>query len=568
MSDKHAAALALLEKMKREFAEALPGRLEALEGAASACREGGFATESVADFHRLAHSLAGSGATFGFAATGAAARALEIRLKVLLEAQGAPGAEMVEELEELLEAVGRACASELEGLAAAPSAPEAAVPPVVEGGDEGGAPSYTRGARLVYVVEDDAEHSKLLVRQLAIYGYRVKRFASPDELEAVMDVELPAAVFMDIGFPEGENAGIDAAAAIHQRHGDAVPLIFVSQRDDFEARLAALRAGGRAYFNKPVDVGQVVDRLDALLGGGKPEPYRILLVEDSETLATYYAAALEQSTKTQAGMEVRVVTDPTRADEPLAEFHPDLILMDVYMPGCSGIELATLIRQREGYVGIPIVFLSAETDVGKQLAAMAEGGDDFLTKPIEAAHLRATVASRVVRARAMRALMERDSLTGLLNHTRIKARLEGELARARRQGGPLAFAMIDIDHFKSVNDTYGHPTGDRVIRGLARFLTQRLRTTDVVGRYGGEEFAVILPDTHPEDARAVLDEVRKGFAQIAQSSDGASFFVTISCGVVGEAAGEDGAALNDAADKALYEAKHAGRNRVVLGGGR
>jgi diguanylate cyclase (GGDEF)-like protein len=170
----------------------------------------------------------------------------------------------------------------------------------------------------------------------------------------------------------------------------------------------------------------------------------------------------------------------------------------------------------------------------------------------------------VRRSRVLRSFMVRDSLTGLLNHTTIKAQLDVQLARVKRLGGKLAFAMLDIDHFKSVNDTYGHPTGDRVIRSLSRLLQQRLRTSDVVGRYGGEEFAVIFNDTDGATAVKVLDEIRHDFGLIRHRHEKGEFSVTISAGVSGFPAIDDPAVMNEAADKALYEAKHGGRNRVVL----
>jgi diguanylate cyclase (GGDEF)-like protein len=184
----------------------------------------------------------------------------------------------------------------------------------------------------------------------------------------------------------------------------------------------------------------------------------------------------------------------------LADFQPDLIILDMYMPACTGTELAKVIRHNDRYVSVPIIYLSAEDDLDKQLDAMSEGGDDFLTKPIKPRHLITTVRNRAARARNLKARMVRDSLTGLYNHTHILQLLEDCSFRARRENKPLSFAMLDIDHFKRVNDSHGHPMGDRVIKSLALFLKQRLRKTDFIGRYGGEEFAIVMPDTDLEAA--------------------------------------------------------------------
>jgi len=252
--------------------------------------------------------------------------------------------------------------------------------------------------------------------------------------------------------------------------------------------------------------------------------------------------------------------------ESLLEFAPDLILIDIYMPGCNGMELAKVIRQLDAFVSIPIVFLSAESNLDKQLIAMGLGADDFLTKPIQPLHLVSSVSSRIQRSLKLRSFMVRDSLTGLLNHTTIKEQLSREVALAKRQGTPLAFAMIDIDHFKQVNDAYGHAAGDRVIKSLSRLLKQRLREAEMVGRYGGEEFAVILSNTDGVMAVKVMDAIRKDFSQLRNRADSREFAVTFSCGVADVLHFGDHAELSNAADKALYTAKNSGRNQVVLAG--
>jgi len=238
-----------------------------------------------------------------------------------------------------------------------------------------------------------------------------------------------------------------------------------------------------------------------------------MIVEDAEE-----QAALCSTILTRSGMLTCVVSDPNQIVHQLADFHPELVLMDMYLPGCTGDDLARLIRQMDAYVSLPIVFLSVEANFERQLTAMGLGGDEFLTKPIMPAHLISVVASRVERYRTLRALMVQDSLTGLANHSRLHQLLETDVARALRQKLPLSLAMIDVDHFKQVNDRHGHPTGDRVLQALARFLRQRLRQADVVARYGGEEFAVVLANTDGAGAQLVTDRLRAEFAQLMHAT--------------------------------------------------
>jgi diguanylate cyclase (GGDEF)-like protein len=204
-----------------------------------------------------------------------------------------------------------------------------------------------------------------------------------------------------------------------------------------------------------------------------------------------------------------------------------------------------------------------EQDFDRQLRAMFKGGDEFLTKPIAPAQLALVVTSRVERYRELRVLMLHDSLTGLVNHSRLQQQLEIESARALRQRQPLSLAMIDIDHFKQVNDNHGHQTGDRVLKNLARFLRQRLRASDIVGRYGGEEFAVLLSDTSGEIAEEVMNSLRRDFAAIPHETGGDSITGTFSTGIASLPEHASVRELILAADKALYRAKNAGRNRVV-----
>lgn len=394
---------------------------------------------------------------------------------------------------------------------------------------------------------------KEAARQLGYYGYGAELFDSLAELLAAEDRSATAAL-VDCG---GEGCLSEADKAALTALSCRVPLACISSGGTIDARLGAVRMGCQAYFTRPLDMASLLDTLDRLTAPPQAEAGRVLIVDDSPALAAFYAANLND-----AGFVTQVVNDPLKTLDALVEHPPELILLDMNMPGASGEEIAEVIRQQDAWLSIPIVFLSAESDVGRQREAMSLGGDEFLHKPIEPAHLISAVKSRVIRYRALRALMVRDSLTGLLNHTSFKERLRAETSRAKRQGKPLAVALLDIDLFKKVNDTYGHPAGDRVIKSLSRLLKQRLRGADLIGRYGGEEFAVALPDTPIAGALRVLDNIRESFAAIVQHAGDKTFQVSLSAGVAAFGDGSNGESLIQAADEALYVAKHEGRNQV------
>jgi diguanylate cyclase (GGDEF)-like protein len=199
------------------------------------------------------------------------------------------------------------------------------------------------------------------------------------------------------------------------------------------------------------------------------------------------------------------------------------------------------------------------------MEAMSLGGDDFLTKPIKAAHLVSLVVSRLERLRVLRSYMIRDSLTGLLNHTSFNTYLSQHVNRARRQNARMALAMLDIDHFKKVNDTYGHGFGDTVLKGLSRMLRQRLRKSDIIGRYGGEEFVALLLDATPTNAYRVMEDIRVHYSNLQHNAGEAGIVkVTFSCGIATFPEFPSPGVMSEAADKALYLAKNSGRNKVLM----
>jgi diguanylate cyclase (GGDEF)-like protein len=406
-----------------------------------------------------------------------------------------------------------------------------------------------------------AAHDPLVLHTLPPYlqtfGYQVDIVTQSMNLLDIIANKHFDLILLERTFPNGES--VDPVSLGIPPSDDRPPLIILSADDDLAARLHAIRLGAVGFFSFPIDFAVLTDTVEQIIGQSSASPYRILLVEDGAVMASYYAKLLRQ-----AGMIPLVVTNPLDVVGPLMEWQPDVIVLDMYMPGCTGLELAAILRQQPAYAGTPIVFLSSETALDMQLAALQLGGDDFLTKPIQPEHLIAALRARAQRGRSVRALMVRDSLTGLFNHTTFSEHLEVEVARARRQESVLSLVMIDIDHFKHVNDTYGHPTGDRVLKRLARLLQQRLRRSDIIGRYGGEEFAVILPGADGAAAQHVIDDLRRHFGSVPQVAENEEFSVTFSAGLAVFPVFTTMDALSNMADKALYQAKRSGRNRVVL----
>lgn len=408
----------------------------------------------------------------------------------------------------------------------------------------------------VYVALNDVENALQLAQQMDFFGLKAELFHTEDDLNTAMNKRHPLAIIMDIGF-NGTDNGLQI---IKQHKGDnadgpPIPVIFYSPKPmDLEQKLQGLRLGGISSLES-LAPQPIISQLEELVNLVPEKPFRILIVDDSKSQALYTEKALNA-----AGMITEKVINPMEVWNTLESFQPELILMDMYMPGCNGVELAKVIRQDKHYINIPIIYLSGEEDKNLQLAAMAEGGEDFLTKPVDPKHLLSTVRTRGSRARELSQLIARDSLTGLYNHTHILKALDEQINLANRNNTPLCFVMVDIDFFKQVNDNFGHPAGDEVIKNLALFLSQRLRKTDYIGRYGGEEFAVVLTNIGIADAFKIMDDIRNNFSKLLHGGLSA-ISATFSCGIT-LYQGQSSSELIELADQAMYLAKRDGRNCV------
>jgi two-component system, cell cycle response regulator len=268
-----------------------------------------------------------------------------------------------------------------------------------------------------------------------------------------------------------------------------------------------------------------------------------------------------------------------RGEEAITRVHedaPDLILLDIMMPDMDGYEVARRIRAERDLPYIPIIVVTARDSTEDKVTGLDAGADDYLTKPINFPELEARVRSmlRIKRLqdqleatnRELEQLSISDGLTGLFNHRHLHEILADEYERSRRTEKPMSVVMLDLDRFKEVNDTYGHQAGDRVLEELAAILRECAREIDKLGRYGGEEFMAILPDSDPEAGAVFAERVRE-LVENQQFDIQADepLRMTISAGVASYPAhGADSPRrLVHQADLALYSAKHSGRNQVI-----
>ena len=307
---------------------------------------------------------------------------------------------------------------------------------------------------------------------------------------------------------------------------------------------------------------------------------------NQEAVAVACVLAVDDSPDVLELLEVRLrpeglhLVTATSYDAGLAmarEALPDLILLDVDMPEHSGLDLCRRLKENPVTANIPVIFLTGSSDVDTKVHGFDLGAVDYVTKPFHPAELRARVRAALRMKRAQDLLTQRaqvDALTGLRNRAYLDERLAAEVAGSARSGRPLSLVMVDLDHFKRLNDDFGHPFGDLVLQRVGDFLARSVRPCDVACRYGGEELAIILTDTSTAGAHAVAERIRSQIRELDLAPRGKPVTVTASFGIaevqeVAKCGGEVRAsALLAAADAALYTAKREGRDCVRLHDGR
>lgn len=526
-----------LQQLFLDYSQNLPAKIQLIESEWQGVLLAKDRGDRLEKLHRDVHSLCGSSGTYGYVELSKAARQMEIFLKdkLLNHEISISDQELVEHFIQQLKLTMTILADN-----SAHSLSQELKP--------------SSENKLVYFIESDLLLVSSITQTIEQIGYKSQVFSDVEALIAEIKTRPPAAIILNTDGVKDEMIKHINTMQKHQQN--RIQLFCILPNADLEPRLKAVRMGCDAFFQKPVDIYLLTKILNQKCGRANDAAYRILIIDDSKNLAEYYSLVL-----TDAGMITHTLSDPLQLLKEIDLFHPDLLLMDIYMPGCTGLELAAILRQENNYTKIPIIFMSTEEDKRKQQSAISLGGDDFLTKPISPQHLISAVNSRSKRAGILNYYMITDSLTGLLNHSTILSRLEIELSYARKNNEPLSFIMLDIDHFKKINDTYGHPVGDLVIKKIALLLSTQLRSQDIVGRYGGEEFAIVLPRTTWQEGEILCDKLRLQFSHYIFTHNSQSFSATFSAGI-SQSSPEGNIVIE--ADEALYKAKLNGRNQSII----
>lgn len=538
-------------ELRQAFLRHLPTRVERMSRRGRQLLSVGWDINALSLLHRDAQALAGAAGRYGALEASETLYALELALQPFVEGTALPDATQGERIGALVQRLAKV-ANEIamraqEGpalrsaakaedpftvlsplhrpapphywrrlgvadLASAPAPapappPEKAAAPAPTSAKPSPAPRPATSARRIYLLDPGdpllADAAELLRRE----GHDVERFDSVEEFNEVLSALTPdVAIVGNLAEAELQSVG-ERIRQSRQRGGARILFVVLGARNDLTQRLAALRAGADAFHAPPLSAAALVGDVREHLRTEPADAYRVLVVEDDRSQALFAESILRN-----AGFETRSETDPLRVLAVLDEFEPDLILMDLYMPNVDGMELTAIIRERERFIGVPIVFLSGEQDEEKHFAALDAGGDDFLAKPIRPKHLIAAVTNRIRRARvsrrAQRDPARRDPATGLYQRPYVIDRISAVLAAEPTAGGLL---FVEIEDAPGLRERITLSGFETLSGQLGALLASTVGDQALCARFNDRAFLVFFPEANAE---ALIERSRQLLAAI------------------------------------------------------
>lgn len=451
----------------------------------------------------------------------------------------------------------------------------------------------------VLVVDDILPNVKLLEAKLACEYYEVITATSGKEALEKIDSENPDIVLLDVMMPGMD--GFEVCRRIKSNPEKAhIPVVMVTALTDIQDKVRGLEVGADDFLSKPIDDVALMARVRSLarlkmaldewrirenaanqfgvvtektnLMQEPVEGARILLVEDKEFDKNKVVEALSADLNI-----VMSVDNGMKAMELVSSQEFDILMVSLNLQNEDGLRLCSHLRSNERTRSLPIVMVAETKDIQRVAHGMEIGAYDYIMRPIEKNELLARMRTQIRRKRFQERLRSSyeislsmaltDSLTGLYNRRYLEVHLEKLIESNAQSKKALAVIMLDIDHFKDVNDTHGHAVGDAVLKIFADRLKDNVRSFDLVARMGGEEFVVILPDVSPERAYMVAERLRKSIGEepVPCAVEGGSLHITTSVGAaIINNGGHEIASVLDRADKCLYEAKHGGRDCTIF----
>lgn len=547
-------SMLLLEQIRSRFQDSLNQRIAVLEAAAATLQSAPLSAAEHQTAREEAHRLAGALGTFGYPKGSHLAREIEQWLIAYMD--GNQG--QAEQFQDLL--------AQLKQAIAAPSPTTTVANPPVP-------------VPLVLLINsDDPLFAEGLQHEAIVWGLHVEKVPSASlEYDRLRKSNL-AAILLDLqqSVP-GQSDGFLLLQELKQ-HLPGVPILTLADQNTLINRIQASRLGSDRYLSKPIVPAQVLELAMRLIPQATAPQATVMIVDDDPAILISLSHLLEPW-----GMKTIGLSNPNDFWIVLTQANPDLLLLDLEMPTFNGIELCRVVRQDSRYGDLPILVITAHTDIDLIQRVFEAGADDLIHKPIAGPELITRVTSRIERSR-LRQQLDRlrrqqaqdwqhqakvDPLTQIANRRAFGEYLSREWQRLGQEQEPLSLILCDVDCFKAYNDRYGHPAGDTCLKRIAFAIQESINpSSDLVARYGGEEFGVILPNTDLNGALRVAERIQQAInrLEIAHPDSAVSPFVSISLGITGTipTAQHSIDKLITTADQALYAAKERGRNTYCL----
>jgi two-component system cell cycle response regulator len=446
----------------------------------------------------------------------------------------------------------------------------------------------------VLIVDDIEVNVKLLEAKLSSEYFDVLSASSGDAALRIADAEAPDVILLDVMMPHMDGFEVCRRLKANPRTAN-VPVVMVTALSDTADRLSSLEAGADEFLTKPVNDMALFARVRSLVrlkrmtdewrlreeicgrfGGRSPEAAeekgasRVLIVEDN----AFAAANLADAMKSLAASVLCV----SACGEAMAQLDRDLelVIASLSAPGDDALRLVAHCRAHDPFRHLPILLIAESSNLPLLAKGLDLGANDYLVRPVEHSELLARCDTQIRRKRLQDRLNQNyqrslslaltDELTGLYNRRYLFAHLDELIERANRNGIRAALLLFDVDHFKKINDSYGHAVGDEVLRQISARAINSVRSADLVARLGGEEFVVVMPETELEIAAAVAERLRVAIGRrpFTVGATATALSLTVSIGVTATASGGDARdQMLARADDALYAAKSGGRDRVV-----
>lgn len=533
-----------LEQLRREYAAKLPELAGALRAALAYAYNNKKDKRALEQARIQAHTLAGTAGSYGFVEVGLSAKALE---NILVAIAGAPKNTNPEDPDGVFR--WREANEWLKKLKT--EVAKANVP--------ARAPAKGLKQESILVASSDAGVVQACRRWAEQHDYGVIEVLATESLRDAVGVGGTGVAMAVVDIADNESDVLDCMLVPCKERTRRIPLIGLVRGKSHDVAGRALFLGADQIIYGQATPEKLARAFEAVLAENERNKADILIVDDDPDFLAMLAAMMPHDQ-----VSVRTSTNAFDAVQQLEATPPDVLVMDVMLPKLSGLDICQYVRSTEWGRELPVLFLSARADTETRIAAYSAGADDYILKPVLQEELRVRLEARLSKMHWQREREEQDSLTGLLLRRGFVERAEGWMDDASRSGQTGAICILDIDHFKRVNDSYGHAAGDEVLRQFGASLESRFRRTDIRGRWGGEEFVLLLTGVDRRTAQQLLEQLLGEWLARLHPAKSDAAPLTFSGGIaMFPEEGKELDKLLQLADQRLYQAKQAGRARVT-----